>query len=77
MPSVSQINSGTSLIRNALLMELVSILWGAFIPQTPFPRLALVGHLVGSSIGTLALGTGVLLRSDLFELSRLQLRIVE
>lgn len=49
---------------------------GGFIPLTPFPRLALVGHLVGSSIGILALSTGILLRSDFFDLSRLQLKIV-
>lgn len=76
MPSILQTATGAGLIRSGLFLELGSIVWGGFIPQTPYPRLALVGHLVGSSLGMLAMGTGILLRTDFFNLSQVQLSTV-
>lgn len=69
--------TGVGLIRSGLFLEFGSIVWGALIPATPYPRLALVGHLVGSSLGMLTIGTGILLRSDLFDLSHNQLMTVK
>jgi hydroxylaminobenzene mutase len=69
MPSANQLSGSKFVIRQALLMTLVGLVFGMFIPQAPFPRLALVGHIEAVTNGPMWLGVGAVIHSDFMSVS--------
>ncbi|KAK9358380.1 hypothetical protein V1504DRAFT_461324 [Lipomyces starkeyi] len=77
MADSTQTATGLSLIRSGVSLQLFGLLWGAIVPLTPFPRLALTGHIQSMVEGTMILGVGLLLRQpNLLKLSSLESSIV-
>lgn len=52
---------GRHILINGLAMVLVGLIWGIFVPNTPYPRLALAAHIQFESSGLLFIVLAVLL----------------
>jgi (hydroxyamino)benzene mutase len=76
MPSANQLSGSESIIRQSLLMQLVGLVWGMFVSQTPFPRLALIAHIEAMANGAMWLGVGVVLQTNFMSVSNTGLLIL-
>jgi (hydroxyamino)benzene mutase len=41
----SQETLGLSVMKHGMALMVVGLIWGFFVPETPFPRLALAAHI--------------------------------
>ncbi|KIM20515.1 hypothetical protein M408DRAFT_30298 [Serendipita vermifera MAFF 305830] len=70
-------STSTNLIKSGVTLQLFGLLWGLYVPSTPFPRLALSAHLHSMTNGALLTVVGLVLRqTDLLTLNPLQSSIV-
>jgi (hydroxyamino)benzene mutase len=77
MPSASQLAQSGSIISQSLLMLLAGLVWGLFVAQTPYPRLALIAHIEAMANGPMWLGVGILLQTDFMSVSNTGLVILQ
>ncbi|KAJ3047957.1 hypothetical protein HK097_011019 [Rhizophlyctis rosea] len=61
-----------SVLRHGMGLIVAGLVWGFFIPQTPFPRLALTAHIQFQAEGAMILLAGLLLNSKPFPKSDVQ-----
>ena len=66
---------GLHLLQSGAFLITAGLAWGPFIPQTPFPRIALSAHLNFLQHGLLSIAAGILLR-HMKDLSEWQVLLV-